>query len=631
MKHQTISLCMIVKDEERTLERCLNSVKGIVDEIIIIDTGSTDNTVDICKKFTTKIFNFEWNSNFSDARNYAMKHATSDYILSLDADEYLTEPSKRLLLEPLSSGYYFLRIRNMVRSGIVDTHSFVRLFRRDVGYVYEGAIHEQINYTQFTEIQGSDLPVYINHDGYNKAIIQSKDKLNRNMKIIEEELKINPTGFGYFNLGTQYKALGKMESAIEAFKKSYSLSPQTSYAPKMMLFLMQCLYNLKRYDEALKVAKDAVLLYPEYTDLVFDIGVIYKEMNYWKDAEEYFLKCLEIGEVTNYLYSSLEGVGSYLAHANLAEIYIQLDQPELAHQHIITSLTQNKVHLASLRIFLELFINATSDDLLQQLKGIYTLDSAEEVKLLMQVIYHLRHPLFTILAQYIRQDIGDELKAWISQMKGDFQIAQKLWAECGEITNGSQRDLLLVAIVNEDLTFFKQFDHEFNLRSKDKSIFIQMINRETITNMDLSKDIKKYIEDLCYDVLMQRRYDVVEYLMTKVQVPMIRYQLAKMLFKFEFYELALECIMEPEKSTDKNQVYLLVGDILKKLEMYGDAYQYYSQVRSNENNFEVLYKIYDLAVLVEDKATQEKYIKAMSNITPISEWIIKLKSPQTSL
>ena len=87
MKNHTISLCMIAKNEEKYLEQCLRSVKDIVDEIIIVDTGSTDKTKEIAKKFNAKIFDFKWVDDFSAARNESIRHATKDWILVLDADE----------------------------------------------------------------------------------------------------------------------------------------------------------------------------------------------------------------------------------------------------------------------------------------------------------------------------------------------------------------------------------------------------------------------------------------------------------------------------------------------------------------------------------------------------------------
>lgn len=620
MKHQTISLCMIVKNEERTLERCLKSVEGIVDEIVIVDTGSTDRTLEIARQFTSKIFHFEWTNNFSDARNYAVEQATCDFILSLDADEFFADKSKDVLLEPLTASYYFLRIRNIIRAGIVDTHSFARLFQRNAGFVYEGAIHEQINFWDFPELEGEALPVYINHDGYNNAIIKSKDKNSRNMSIIKEELKHDPSAFGYFNLGTQYKAVREYQKAIQAFKKSYNLNPNTTFAPKMLVFLIQCLSNEERYSEAIQVAQDSLKLYPTYTDLQYEIGVQYKNLRYWKDAELAFLACLDMGEVHEYTLSSLEGVGTYIANAQLAEIYMVIDQREKAESHIVQSLKQNKMHFASLRIFLELFRNAQPEDLLCQLKTIYTLDSAEEATLLIRSLYVLRSSLFPTLSRYIREEITVEQRALALQMEGDFEAAKMLWLSCSEISAGAERDLLLHAVVTKDINFFKHVEARFNLRSKDKNLFLKMINRESIKEADLNQDVNAYFIDLCFDLLMQRRYEVIEYFMNQVQVPLLRYELALMLHKFQFTELALNCIVEPEKASDKDKVFLLTGDILKALKMYGDAYAYYKQASISLGKFEGLYKLYDLAQTVGDKSIKKQAMASIAMLKPESNW-----------
>src|SRR5690625_5171034 len=93
----TISLCMIVKDEEEVLGRCLDSVKDVVDEINIVDTGSTDKTMEIAKAYTNRIFTFEWTGKFKDARNESFKYATKEYILYLDADDVLLGEDKKKL------------------------------------------------------------------------------------------------------------------------------------------------------------------------------------------------------------------------------------------------------------------------------------------------------------------------------------------------------------------------------------------------------------------------------------------------------------------------------------------------------------------------------------------------------
>lgn len=95
----TISLCMIVKNEERILSRCLDSLQGIADEIIIVDTGSSDATKEIAAKYTDQVYDFAWTGNFSDARNFAFSKAKMDYIYSADADEVLNQENRAAFLQ----------------------------------------------------------------------------------------------------------------------------------------------------------------------------------------------------------------------------------------------------------------------------------------------------------------------------------------------------------------------------------------------------------------------------------------------------------------------------------------------------------------------------------------------------
>lgn len=146
-----ISLCMIVKDEEKTLARCLDSVKDLVDEIIIVDTGSVDRTIEIAKQYTDQIFSFPWIDDFAAARNFSFLKATKEYILWLDADDVLLEKDRaafRTLKETLSSDVSMVMMRYNVAFDATGKCTFYyyreRLLRRDKNYRWEGAIHEVI-------------------------------------------------------------------------------------------------------------------------------------------------------------------------------------------------------------------------------------------------------------------------------------------------------------------------------------------------------------------------------------------------------------------------------------------------------------------------------------------------------
>ena len=148
----TISLCMIVKNEERVLARCLDSVADLMDEIIIVDTGSTDSTKEIAARYTDKIYDFSWIDDFSAARNFAFSNASMEYIYSADADEVLSDENRekyRVLKQTLLPEVELVQMKytNQLKFGSVynfDEEYRPKLFKRRREFVWEGAIHETV-------------------------------------------------------------------------------------------------------------------------------------------------------------------------------------------------------------------------------------------------------------------------------------------------------------------------------------------------------------------------------------------------------------------------------------------------------------------------------------------------------
>jgi len=152
----TVSVCMIVKNEEERLGRCLDSLKDIADEIIVVDTGSVDATMDIAGKYTDRIYEFEWTGSFSDARNYAFSLATGDYIYSADADEEVDEDNQKkflILKEVLGSSdspavdivqmYYCNQLENNTIYSF-DRELRPKLYKRVRSFTWEETIHEAV-------------------------------------------------------------------------------------------------------------------------------------------------------------------------------------------------------------------------------------------------------------------------------------------------------------------------------------------------------------------------------------------------------------------------------------------------------------------------------------------------------
>ncbi|MVX63174.1 glycosyltransferase [Clostridium chromiireducens] len=211
----TISLCMIVKNEQDIIEQCLDSVKNCVDEIIIVDTGSTDNTVELIKKYTDKVFFFDWIDDFSAARNYSFSKATKDYILWLDADDVLMPEDQIKLMALRTSLSDFIDSVTMTYNYGFDefgnpTLSFRRnrLVKRNRMFKWYGPVHEYLSVSG--NIINSDVTVS------HKRIHQ---KSGRNLSIFEKRLK---NGENFSARDTYYYANelsdnGFLEKAIEYY------------------------------------------------------------------------------------------------------------------------------------------------------------------------------------------------------------------------------------------------------------------------------------------------------------------------------------------------------------------------------------------------------------------------------
>jgi glycosyltransferase involved in cell wall biosynthesis len=333
-----LSLCMIAKDEEANLPRCLKSVKGVVDEIIIVDTGSHDRTKDIAAEYGAKIFDFPWTGDFAAARNKSLEHATGDWILVLDADEAIAPDGKLSLLDALRQDEYeadFLPIINYAGTGeqMVRT-TVLRLFRNRPEYRFEGAIHEQV--LPAIQKRGGIIglaPITILHFGYLDAEIERQGKIKRNLTIALAEVEKRPEdSLALYGLGMEYLRSQEYELALQAFKRSMEHLPgqNVQYASRLMLDIALCLYMTDRSELALDFLRDAQGIYPDYTDLDHLRGHAHLSRGEYVNAADAFRECLRKGESPAHHISDV-GVGSHLAQRGLDMALEGLKKEEEPH------------------------------------------------------------------------------------------------------------------------------------------------------------------------------------------------------------------------------------------------------------------------------------------------------------
>ncbi|MCR8635029.1 glycosyltransferase [Paenibacillus radicis (ex Xue et al. 2023)] len=354
MDKPLISLCMIVKNEEDCIAQCLLSARTAADELIVMDTGSTDQTVEIAKRTGAAVHIREWKNDFAAARNESINLASGEWILVLDADEILEEGHGALLREVIANSPdadgFFVRIVNFIGTEAQHAGSSVsaslRLFRNKQAYRYEGRIHEQIVQPILSANPAAKLlysNIQLNHGGYLPEVVQKKNKVQRNMDLLLQELEnTDSESFHRYNLGVEYMRAGDYTLAQEQFCLSRTVTDwrKTSFGHVVVLREVNCLQALGRWEEAADLCRVAASDLNNYPDLFFTLGRIHYHLRQWEQAEEAFHKALEIGESPPQ-YTSVSGVGTYSASFHLGKTREQLGDYDGAVQWYANALTFN--------------------------------------------------------------------------------------------------------------------------------------------------------------------------------------------------------------------------------------------------------------------------------------------------
>lgn len=321
IQKNTIALCMIVKNEEKNIERCLKSVEGIVDEIVIIDTGSTDSTQEIAKKYATTFLEEEWNDNFSYVRNLSIKNAKSDWILVLDADEELDETTKTNIFDAIKYDNVianFLYIRNLFPHFNLQVLQ-PRLFRNHKDLFYEKPVVENIlnSIKEITQKEKNLLvknaPVYINHIGY----LEEEElfrKFIRNAKHIENVLidfSISNTERIYYliKLINTYKLISKdHEKTISLITHTFNLMKEENYKDtpsesEMLIIstnIIDYLLKINNLERAEEIINNTLNQYPDSLNMLYLSAITKMNLKKQYAGIEDFIKILNLIETDTY-------------------------------------------------------------------------------------------------------------------------------------------------------------------------------------------------------------------------------------------------------------------------------------------------------------------------------------------
>lgn len=379
-----LSICMMVKNEELHLERCLNSIKSIVArddvELIIVDTGSKDRTVDIAKGYTDRVYYKEWFNDFSEMRNITISYAKGEWIFIIDADETVENVDKFIDFLNSKKIYdtYFVSEKNYTNIKNLDSYSLIktpRFFKNDGKFRYDGVVHNQPQY----RLPAGYLDIVLGHYGYivsDKKIMD--EKFNRTTSLLKNELKKKPNDIYYlFQLATSYNMHGDIDDSYKISKKALELllkhkNQQISGFSILSIHLPNCLV-LEKYNEAIETANLALNLRPDYVDGYFYLLFSYEKLGNLDIAKKYSEKFIELVERFNDLeISKDDSIAIYRtdkATVNKVKSFLvqyHINRNEL--KDALKYLNEKSIDMNNINLYIDIYIKTNN---FQKLKDLY--------------------------------------------------------------------------------------------------------------------------------------------------------------------------------------------------------------------------------------------------------------------
>lgn len=338
-KAPVLSGCLIVRNNAGTIRQCLTSLRPWVDELVVVDTGSTDETPQIARELGARVFHFPWCDDFSAARNESVRHARGEWVFWMDSDDTIDEANGRGLRGRAAGSH-----REEVLGYVVQVHcpgpgesgrndvtavDHVKLFRNRPDLRFEGRIHEQILPAirrASGEVEWTDL--FVVHSGYDHSPAGQKRKVERDLRLLHLELAERPAHpFTLFNLGMTYTDIGRHAEAVDCLERSLRNSePGESHRRKAYALLASSRSRLGQTAAALAVCGRGLTEFPGDVELAFRQGILLHEAGRLPEAARAYERLLATGHNGRYFSSMDRGLCGYKARQNLAAVYADLGE-----------------------------------------------------------------------------------------------------------------------------------------------------------------------------------------------------------------------------------------------------------------------------------------------------------------
>ncbi len=294
---------MIVRNEEEFLADCLASLDGVADEIVVVDTGSQDRTIEIARAAGARVLSHAWNDSFSEARNFSIDAASGDWILIIDADERLDSSAHEAIRNAISTGQFDAYIQtqlNYYSDDAADTlaNQTCRLWRNRPGYRYRNRVHESI-VEAIRESGGviGTLDASIHHLGVKQDIVEARDKCRRYERMLERELAERPTDvFQLYNLAVSYSIAGRGAEAVQLLVRASELADERQNVSGWVYSALADAYcEQAEYREVIETAKRAQSRSIEHPGISYACGQAHFSLGEFSKATTMFEKAISLG------------------------------------------------------------------------------------------------------------------------------------------------------------------------------------------------------------------------------------------------------------------------------------------------------------------------------------------------
>ncbi|SDE48682.1 glycosyltransferase [Sporomusa acidovorans] len=595
-----ISACVITKNEAKNIQRCLQSVKNIVNEIIVVDTGSDDATVSIAERFGAKIFHYQWDNDFAAARNYALTQAKGAWIIFLDADEYITAETiknVRPVIDKIHSNRKVDAIRCQMNNlegidGLLrSSNPSIRIFRNSPVIRYKGRVHEAIYKCgkPVNLINVTNQLIVIYHTGYtNKTIIE---KIRRNTVILEAEVKsgvVRDLTYCYLSDGCWRN--GQYEKSIEYAKKAIKqlarLSSELDYKP--YVFLISSMTHLKTYSEEEVIANcnEAIERFPHHPEIWLFQGLYYRSIGRCEQALTSLLKAIE----TNACYSDFNRNNDFHAlspdaYLNVAQIYEMKNQSAQAFDCYTKVLQREKYNQNAFNGLVSIIRKQDPAEVIYFLNTLYNIAAEGDIRFLVTNLSHLKvKKVLDYYQQILLDKFGDnKLNGLVLLMNCKFENVFPVLAD--SFRKHGNYDMELLAVVS--LLIGRRPDSMDLLGPQMKTSFRKIITAyfQIDSDIQLTDDDFPLFCDLVREMIYlasQQQMETLLQLGKNFFSDDAYTQISTILMQQRFFDYAVDMILNyiNRASLEAKQLSLLycdAGYCCYKLKDFAGASKYFSQ------------------------------------------------------